>query len=93
MLNIQQSPGSAYRQLARDELLVRINGTLPDIETLGDVEKSERAAEVRQHGINTNTSCSLLALSNEKTNRIFHLLVDIGHGIVESIQKGISELV
>ena len=93
MLNIQQSPGSAYRQLARDQLLVRFNGTLPNIETLGDVEKSERASEVRQHGINTNTSCSLLALSNEKTNRIFHLLVDIGHGIVESIQKGISELV
>ena len=29
-------------------LLVRINGTLPELSTIGDVEKSERAAEVKR---------------------------------------------
>ena len=69
-----------------------INETLPDIETLGNIEKSERAAEVKQYGINTNTSCSFFALSNENTNQIFHMLVDVGQGIVKSIEKGISDL-
>jgi len=66
--------------------LVRINGTLPDIESLGSTEKSERAAEIKQYGINTNTSCSLFASANEETGRVYHLLIDVGHGIVQSIQ-------
>ena len=61
MLHIQRSSASGNKQLARDQLLIRINGTLPDIETLGNVEKSERAAEVKRYRINTNTSCSLFA--------------------------------
>jgi phosphoribosyl 1,2-cyclic phosphodiesterase len=92
MLNVQRSSVSSPKELGTDQLLIRINGTLPDIETLGDVEKSERAAEVKRHGINTNTSCSFFALSNENTNQIFHMLVDVGQGIVESLQKGVSEL-
>ena len=50
------------RKLKQDQLLLRINGTLPDIMTLGNEEKSERAAEIKQHGINTNTSCSFRVL-------------------------------
>jgi phosphoribosyl 1,2-cyclic phosphodiesterase len=92
MLHIQRSSASGNKQLARDQLLIRINGTLPDTETLGNVEKSERAAEVKRYRINTNTSCSLFASASEETNQIFHMLVDVGQGIVESIQKGISEL-
>src|SRR5919197_4027593 len=94
MLNVQQSSGLANnnKQLASDQLLIRINGRLPDIETLGNVEKSERAAEVQQYGMNTNTSCSFFALSNQNTNQIFHLLVDVGQGIVNSIEKGINNL-
>ncbi|HET7392053.1 MAG TPA: hypothetical protein VFJ51_14640 [Nitrososphaeraceae archaeon] len=38
-------------KLEQDQLLLRINGTLPDIRTLGNGEKSERAAEIKQHGI------------------------------------------
>jgi hypothetical protein len=53
MLNVQQSSVASAKKLARDQLLIRINGTLPDIETLGSVEKSERAAEVKRYGINT----------------------------------------
>ncbi|HEY6885228.1 MAG TPA: hypothetical protein VI278_14430 [Nitrososphaeraceae archaeon] len=45
-------------KLEQDQLLLRINGTLPDTRTLGNEEKSERAAEIKQHGINTHTSCS-----------------------------------
>ena len=33
------------------QAIVRINGVLPDISILGDVEKSERAAEVKRTGI------------------------------------------
>ena len=40
MLN-SQIP-SPSRILADDQLLVRINGTLPDISTIGSVEESER---------------------------------------------------
>ncbi len=94
MLNINKSSIHAAnnKPLSSDQLLIRINGTLPDIETMGSTEKSERAAEIKQSGINTNTSCSLFASANEETGQIFHMLVDVGHGIVQSIQKGISDL-
>ena len=72
-------------------VLVRINGVLPDLSALGTAEKSERAAEVKQQNITSNTSCSLIAISN--TNQIiFHMLVDAGQGIVSSIEKGIPSL-
>ena len=89
MLN-SQVPSSS-KILAGDQLLERINGILPDIATLGSVEKSERGAEVKQHETSTNTSCSLFAMARE-TNQIFHILVDIGQGIVKSIEKGIIDL-
>jgi phosphoribosyl 1,2-cyclic phosphodiesterase len=89
MLNTQSS--AAGNKLTQDQLLLRINGTLPDITTLGNVDKSERAAEVKQQGISTNTSCSLFAAVSG-TNQVFHMLIDIGQGIVKSIEKGISEL-
>ena len=44
----------------QSQSIVRINGVLPDLTTLGDKEKSERAAEVEQKGMATNTSCSEL---------------------------------
>ena len=78
-------------KLEQDQLLLRINGTLPDTRTLGNEEKSERAAEIKQHGINTNTSCSLFARAGEK-NQIFHLLVDVGQGVLKSIEKNVSDL-
>ena len=90
MLNTQ---APSAKELTKDQLIVRINGTLPDISTLGSEEKSERAAEVKQQNIGTNTSCSLFAASDdEHTNQIFHVLVDVGQGIVQSIEKGISDL-
>ena len=94
MLNVQQSstPANNNKPISSDQLLIRINGTLPDLETLGSEEKSERAAEIKQYGINTNTSCSLFASANEETDKIFHMLIDSGHGIVQSIQKRIPDL-
>jgi hypothetical protein len=92
MSNVPQSSVNSAKKLASDQLLIRINGTLPDIETLGSVEKSERAAEVKQYAINTNTSCSFFALDSKEPNQIFHMLVDVGQGIVKSIEKGISDL-
>jgi phosphoribosyl 1,2-cyclic phosphodiesterase len=84
-------PAAKNKPLSSDQVLIRINGTLPEIETLGSAEKSERAAEIEQCGINTNTSCSLFACTNQETGQTYHMLVDVGHGIVQSIQKGISE--
>jgi phosphoribosyl 1,2-cyclic phosphodiesterase len=85
---------SSAKKLTKDQLILRINGTLPDISTLGTAEKSERAAEVEQQNIVTNTSCSLFAAASddEQTNQIFHVVVDVGQGIVQSIEKGISDL-
>jgi phosphoribosyl 1,2-cyclic phosphodiesterase len=94
MLNLQKSSMHLdnNKPLSSDRLLIRVNGTLPDIESLGSTEKSERAAEIKQYGINTNTSCSLFTSASEETGQTFHILVDVGHGIVQSIQKGISDL-
>jgi hypothetical protein len=54
MLNIQQSstPANNKKPLSPGQLLIIINGTLPDIETLGNEEKSERAVEKKRYGIN-----------------------------------------
>jgi phosphoribosyl 1,2-cyclic phosphodiesterase len=72
-------------------LIVRINGTLPDVSILGSESKSERAEEVRRQGIRTNTSCSLYARINHN-RQVFHVLVDIGEGVTDSIKKGPLEL-
>ena len=82
--------------MLESQAIVRINGVLPDISKLGDVEKSERAAEVKRTGMTANTSCSIFV--KDKTtkssssitpnnNKVFHLLVDIGEGVVKSIEK------
>ena len=72
------------------QIIVRINGTLPDISTLGNEDNSERAAEIKKQNIYSNTSCSIF-LQN-KPNQIFHILFDIGQGIVQSIEQGISDI-
>ena len=41
------------------QLLARINGTLPNISTLGDEQKTERAAEIKRNKVFANTSCSV----------------------------------
>jgi len=72
-------------------VVVRINGVLPDTSALGTAEKSDRAAEIKQQNTTSNTSCSLIAITN--TNQIiFHMLVDVGQEIVKSIEKGIPSL-
>ena len=45
------------------QLSVRINGTLPNISTLGDEQKSERVAEIKRNKIIANTSCSVFITS------------------------------
>jgi phosphoribosyl 1,2-cyclic phosphodiesterase len=81
----------AYKsQDIENELLVRINGTLPDLSVMGDEEKSERAAEVKKMELAANTSCSVFSInpSTAANNEIFHLLIDIGEGVVKSIEQG-----
>jgi hypothetical protein len=64
--------------------IVRINGVLPDLSTLGDKEKSERAAEVERTGMSTNASCSVFVSNNttEDNQELFHLLIDAGEGVM-----------
>ncbi len=71
-------------------LLVRINGTLPELSTIGNVEKSERAAEVKRMELAANTSCSLF--TEGAKNEIFHLLIDVGEGVVASLEKGMTDI-
>jgi phosphoribosyl 1,2-cyclic phosphodiesterase len=69
--------------------IVRINGVLPDTATIGDAEKSERAAEVKRANMTANTSCSVFVRNNitASNKEIFHLLVDIGEGVFQSLEK------
>ena len=86
---------SAYvkERNAHDNLIVRINGTLPDFSSLGSRDKSERAEEVIRKGIRANTSCSLYSRDGVNHNQqVFHMLIDIGDGVVDSIKKGAFEL-
>src|SRR5215218_9080561 len=81
--------------MMESQAIVRINGVLPDISILGDVEKSERAAEVKKTGMTANTSCSIFVKDKTTTsssittnnNKVFHLLVDTGEGVVKSLEK------
>src|SRR5438094_913266 len=83
-------------QIRKSQLFVRINGTLPNLSTLGDEEKSERAAEVKKMNIAANTSCSVFKVnpspSKDSQDGIFHLLVDIGEGVVKSLEEAITDI-
>src|SRR5215203_4115753 len=81
--------------MLESQVIVRINGVLPDISILGDAEKSERAAEVKKIGMTANTSCSIFVKDKTTTsssittnnNKVFHLQVDTGEGVVKSLEK------
>jgi phosphoribosyl 1,2-cyclic phosphodiesterase len=62
---------------------------MPDISTLGNSEKSERAAEIKGVNITTNTSCSVLVSygTTSSNKQVFHLLIDVGEGIIQSLEK------
>jgi phosphoribosyl 1,2-cyclic phosphodiesterase len=77
-----------------DDLVVRINGTMPDFSIMGDEEKSERAAEVKRMERAANTSCSIFTRDNSLhgENRLSHLLVDVGEGVVKSIEDYIADV-
>src|SRR6185437_10701337 len=88
-VDFPKTPASE-RTISQHGLIVRINGTLPDISTLGSEEKSERTAEIKRQNISTNSSCSLFA--RDETNQNFHMLVDVGQDILKSIEKGTIDL-
>src|ERR671910_2317761 len=81
--------------MLESQAIVRINGVLSDISILGDAEESERAAEGKKTGMTANISCSIFVKDKTTTsssittnnNKVFHLLVDIGEGIVKSLEK------
>lgn len=66
--------------------IVRINGVLPDLSTLGDKEKSERAAEVERTGI-VHKHFMLYICTTEGNQEILHLLIDAGEGVAKSLEK------
>lgn len=76
------------------QLLARINGALPDISTLGDEQKTERAAEIKRNKVFANTSCSVFSTSvaDSSTNENFRLLVDVGEGVAKSLEKNGTDI-
>ena len=66
---------------------------LPHITKIGAPELSERAAQVVNTGKSANTSCSIFVKGFDRGSRMtYHLLFDIGQGIITSVEAGISEL-
>jgi L-ascorbate metabolism protein UlaG (beta-lactamase superfamily) len=77
----------------KQQVIVRINGVLPHITKIGAPELSERAAQVVNTGKSANTSCSIFVKGFDRGSRMtYHLLFDIGQGIITSVEAGISEL-
>jgi L-ascorbate metabolism protein UlaG (beta-lactamase superfamily) len=81
-------------QSEQKEVIVRINGVLPDKRRLGNQEKSERDAEIIQSRMETNTSCSIIMRDTRQNtpDSDFHILFDIGEGVISSVEKGLSDL-
>jgi phosphoribosyl 1,2-cyclic phosphodiesterase len=65
---------------------LRINGVLPDIDRF-DNGDTERAEEIKRMAAPANSSCSIICSTPQTPSDHFHLLVDIGHGIVKSLQS------
>ena len=65
---------------------------MPDLTTIGDEEKSERASEVKRMDIAANTYCSVFVINTSADGRseIFNLLIDVGQGVVTSLEKGMD---
>ena len=85
---------SNKNQSSQKEVIVRINGVLPDKRRLGDQETSERYAEIVQSKMETNTSCSII-VRDTKQNTLgpdFHILFDLGDGVISSVEKGLLDL-
>ena len=89
LVNKSVSDSPRNQMKAVDGLLVRINGTLPPVSTIGEEKRSERAAEINQKELKANTSCSVFSTlaPSSQSEIIFHLLVDIGEGVVGSLEK------
>jgi L-ascorbate metabolism protein UlaG (beta-lactamase superfamily) len=77
-----------------DEIIVRFNGVLPDKTRLGNPETSERYAEIVKSGKETNTSCSIIIRDSSRKGPEsgFHILFDLGDGVISSVEKGLKEL-
>ena len=73
------------------QVTVRFNGVLPNVSELGEEEISERTFEVMKQNIASNTSCSIFS-KNEHNENTSHVLVDVGRGVVQSIERGFSSL-
>ena len=90
--NLAQSPSDNHS--SHKEVIVRINGVLPDKRRLGNREASERYAEIVRSRMETNTSCSII-MRDTKQNTLetdFHILFDLGEGVLNSVEKGLTDL-
>ena len=90
----ERAESNPLRTNIEHNLIVRINGTLPDLSIMGNEEKSERAAEVKKMEKAANTSCSVFMRNSSLggENRFSHLLVDAGEGVVKSLEDYIANM-
>jgi ribonuclease BN (tRNA processing enzyme) len=81
-------------QSGQRKIIARINGVLPDKRRLGNQQTSERYAEIVQSGMETNTSCSIFIRDTKQNTQdsLFHILFDLGEGVISSVEKGLSDL-
>ena len=58
------------------------------------MKKSLKGREVKRMEIATNTSCSVFTInpSDGAKNEIFNLLIDVGQGVVASLEKGMADI-
>jgi phosphoribosyl 1,2-cyclic phosphodiesterase len=68
------------------QTILRINGVLPDIARITSEGATERASELRKIRAQTNASCSIISNALQTEDDPYHLLVDVGHGIVNSLR-------
>lgn len=87
-----QSSGAS--RSSYNEIIVRFNGVSPDKRHLGSPETSERCAEIVNSGKETNTSCSIIIRDSNQNSpdSSFHILFDLGEGVINSVEKGLVEL-
>jgi phosphoribosyl 1,2-cyclic phosphodiesterase len=73
--------------LSENQVMIRLNGVCPDVSRVRDSHFSERALEINNTGEKAATSCSIISFVDGDYSDVFHILADIGPGVVNSLQK------
>ncbi len=76
-----------YEKDMRQQTFLRINGALPDFSRISGKRESNESTSGFSISAPAATSCSIIYRSVQSADNSFHMLVDIGPGIVTSLNK------